>query len=246
MNRTRTIGMWTGLAAAMLLLTIGVGAATAAITADSTTWEGFYEADTQPVASGWLDLGGNANTTVIPDGANNYINHQATAGYEGYRYVKNPGTLDPQTNGGISLEFRIRVRTGQFFMHFWPSSVADARWLAIYVSDSNITIKDGDAAPSGIANTNPGDWTTFRITCDDADWKVYRDTDQSVQAQIPVVADSGAYGLYQMAAYAVYGSDDFDIDYIRWTDAGAMVIPEPATMGLLALGGLLGLRRRKR
>ena len=245
--KNRKVGMWVGVVAAMLVLTVGVGTASATITADSTTWEGFYEADTQPVASGWQDVGGgNANTTVIPDGANNYINHQATAGYEGYKYIKNPGTLDPQTNGGITLEFRNRVRTGQFLMHFWPSSVDDGRWLTIYESDSNMTIRDADQAPSGIANTNgTNEWTTFRITCDDTDWKVYRDTDQSVQASIPVVSDSGAYGLYQMAAYAIYGTEDFDLDYMRWTDAGAMVIPEPATMGLLVLGGLLGLRRRR-
>ena len=38
---------------------------------------------------------------------------------------------------------------------------------------------------------------------------------------------------------------DWDIDYIRWTDAGAFPAPEPMTIGLLGLGSLF-IRRRHR
>ena len=245
--KNKTVRMCVGSAIAMLVLGIAGGAAMAGyIDPDSTTWEHAYEADVTPAAHGLpLEDYGNATITVVPDGGNNYINVlSGNDYYHGFRYVENPGTLDPQTNGGLAVEFRVRKDgSGQLYSRLWASGDTTSRNLAIYVSNTNISIKDGDSGATDVANTNgDGEWTTFRISCDDVSWKVYRDSDQSVQAEVPVVADGGPYGLFQWQVYEVYPNLNFDLDYMRMTDG----VPEPATMGLLALGGLLGLRRKRR
>jgi len=251
MKMTRIMKIPSGLVVTLLMASFGAGSAMAAVTADSTTWEGSYEADAKPEDTpdilgevGWEDIkgGGTNNTIIVPDGSNNYINYDynhddGVGAYEGFRYLGNTdganngaedpdvNLLNPQTNGGISLEFRVLVHSGTFFMHFWPSSDVAGRWLAIYVSTTNITIRDSDdvANGSGVGNTNgPGEWTTFRITNDDTTWRIYRDTDQSVEASVPVVGDSGAYGLYQMALYGAQSSAVFDLDFVRWTNEGAL------------------------
>jgi hypothetical protein len=260
--------------AAVMMLAMGAGSAMAA-NGDSATWEYFYEADDLPHLApvqggefGWQDLSGGStdNSVIVPDGSNNYLSFDYNNGdgggsYEGFRYLghtdgghyppndPDENLFNPQTNGGISLEFRIRIHSGTFLMHMWPSSPADSRWLTMLVSDTNITINDSNDFtnnPTDVGNTNgPGEWTTIRITSDDTVWNVYRDNDQSVQATLPIVGNHGPYGLYQFALYGTQPSAVFDLDHFRWTNQGALVIPEPATMALLGLGGLAALRRRR-
>jgi hypothetical protein len=243
----------TGLVVALLMASFGAGSLAAQVTAESDTWEGFYEADDLPHNApsvggqfGWQDLGGGStiDSIIVPDGSNNYLNFDYNNGvggggsYEGFRYLghtdgghyppndPDENLFNPQTNGGISIEFRIRMHSGTFLMHMWTSSPADGRWLTTLVSDTNITINDSNnfsENPIDVGNTNgPGEWTTFRITCDDTTWRVYRDTDQSVQAQLPVVDDHGPYGLYQFALYGTQPGAVFDFDFVRWTNEGAL------------------------
>ena len=245
--KNRVIRMCVGSAIAMLVLGIAGGAAMAGyVDPDSTTWEHAYEADLTPADHGPpLEDNGNATITVVPDGGNNYINVlSGNDYYHGFRYLENPGTLDPQTNGGLAVEFRVRKDgSGQLYSRLWASSATASRNLSIYVSNTNITIKDNDTGVSGTGNTmGDNEWTTFRITCDDVNWTLTRMDDASQQAQIPVVYNGGPYGLFQWQMYEVYPNLAFDLDYMRMTDG----VPEPATMGLLALGGLLGLRRKRR
>ena len=230
MKQIRTSQMRIGLIAAMLAMTVGVGSATGLVTGDSTTWEGSYECDDLPVTAGWLDLNsGNAYTTVESDandpGGNKWI-HTALPDdgeyYRGYRRLHDPGAFDAQTNGGITFEFRIRVTNRTVYMQIYPSSAADGRWLAVYVSTNNVTIMDGDrGAHSDIGNINPGDWTTLRISCDDTSWKVYRDTDQSIEAEVTVDYDREEYLFHRFSIWGLYPATDFELDYFRWTDAGA-------------------------
>jgi len=69
----------------------------------------------------------------------------------------------------------------------------------------------------------------------------------------PVATGTGGYTLVDLPTANGWnlgdgtgGADaDWDIDYVRWTDAGAYAVPEPATLGLLSLGGLFLRRRNK-
>jgi len=238
MDKTRKIGI----CVAILFMAIGGSTAMAVIIQDSTTWEHAYEADAKPVTAGIGTFGAwddSTNSTLVPDGGNNYLN-VTVPGYDGWKYTET-GTLDTTTNGGIAYEFRIKVTANTVLARIYSSSNA-SRYLAMYVSGSNITIRDGDVAPSGVGNTNGiGEWTTFRITCDDVKWRVYRQEDQSLQAELPVLADYGSKTNFRFDMRGAGNGASFDFDYMRFTDG----VPEPATMGLLALGGLM-LRRRRR
>ena len=237
MKQIRISQMRIGLIAAMLVMTIGFSSAMAQVTYVSTTWEHAYECDVTPAAHGPpLEDYGNATITVDYDAntANSHINVlSGNDYYHGFRYIENPGTLDSTTNGGFTIEFRIRrFGSGTCYSRLWASGDTTSRNLAIYVSNTNISIKDGDSGATDVANTNgDGEWTTFRISCDDVNWKVYRDSDQSVQAELPVVYDGGPYGLFQWQVYEVYPNLNFDLDYMRMTDEGAFSNTPPPECG---------------
>ena len=255
MNRAREIEMRIGLAVTMLVVAMGGSSVTAQVTTDSTTWEGFYEADVKPVTAGWVDLyGGNANCTVTPDpcdAGNNYIHVVSQSLYEGFGWHEDPGDFDPSTNGGISLELRMRVASGNFFCHMWPSAVGSARWLSTsvfhpgYVSppdwnilpDQAITvlIRDSDQYdPAWVAiDPNDADFHIYRITCDDAVWNLYRYQDNddpcySAWITTPVVGAEASDTGYVLDLYGELEDTVFDLDYIRWTDQGALLPGSPS------------------
>jgi len=250
MNKSRATEIRIGLAVAVLVLVIGGSSAMALVTADSTTWEYAYECDQTPVADGgWTDLWAYddvATVVVDPsDAGNNYI-HIDNQGeeYAGFSRRIDPSDFDPNTNGGISIELRIRSINGDLFFHMWPSAEASSRWLSTYITPTAATIIDSDAYGSVSAGLDPNDpsndggWHTYRITCDDTDWNLYRyrfdapdDPNYTGWITTPVVGAYAPQTGYQIDLYGVQETAEFDIDYIRWTDQGAFLPGPPSTCG---------------
>jgi len=254
MNKARVIQMRIGLAAAMamLVVVIGGGSAIAQVTQDSTTWEGSYECDDTPVAAGWENIWGYDDVAIVVadpcDPSNNYI-HVDNDGEElaGFRLAEDPGDFDPSANGGISIELRVRAIAGDFFFHMWTSAAGpngNYRWLATDITPTAATIKDSDQYDSVSAgfddpnDPNNAGWHTYRITCDDTDWTLYRfrydnpdDPNYTGWITTPVVGAYGPATGYQIDLYGIQGFAVFDIDYIRWTDQGALLPGPPSECG---------------
>jgi hypothetical protein len=253
MNKQRAIKMRIGLAGAMLVMVIGGGDAFAQVTQDSTTWEGSYECDDTPVGAGWASIdGGGANpiATVIPDPCdpcNNLLHFAPVDWYQGFKWSEDPGQWDPNTNGGISIEWRINVTARYHFAHIWPSSPIAGRWMTPFVypgfPDGKAELRDGDTAALNTVlvfedpnDPNNGGFHTFRLTCDDTTWTLYRfrnaaDPVYSGWITTPVVANRGPQTGYSIRFFNEYDTTVFDLDYIRWTNQGTLLPRDPAFCG---------------
>jgi hypothetical protein len=99
--------------------------------------------------------------------------------------------------------------------------------LTTNISTSNITLTNSNNAAFGsvVGNTTT-DWHTYRLTMDGTIWRLYMDGDPS-----PVLslaghndADEGTPFDGHLALYWGEGSGvSADLDYLRWTDQGALV-----------------------
>lgn len=250
MNKARAIQMRIGLAAAMVVMIIGCGSAIAQVTQDSTTWEGSYECDDKPVAAGWESVnGGDDVSTVIVDpcdAGNNLLRFEPVDWYQGFKWAEDPGEWDATTNGGISIEWRINVTVWYQFAHLHTSG-AVGRQMSPYIypgfPDGKAELRDGDNA---LLNTvlvfedpndpNNGGFHIFRLTCDDTTWTLYRfrnaeDPNYSGWISTPVVADKGPQTGYDIPFYNEYDTARFDLDYIRWTNQGALLPRDPVLCG---------------
>jgi hypothetical protein len=139
----------------------------------------------------------------------------------------------------------MKLNSGGFLMHMFTTSAVNYRWQTTEVTSTAVAIGDSGSGSSstGIDATA---WHTYRLTSDDINWNLYMDGSPTLVDSTPVV---GGYGVTPLDGiqFGANGSGDFEIDYIRWTDGGAFAaIPEPATMAILGLGGLMLRRRRNR
>ena len=244
----------TGVTAVAVMLAMGAGSAMAGV--DSATWESSFEADALAPVGGDPWHGFSENGTVVPDGSNNYINFGPSGALDGVRST-NLGAAYANTNGGASFEIRARHNGGgnlDVWGHIMTTSAATDThkyWLTYYLEDGQMRINNSNSWDFGDA-TVPHDtsqWTKYRFTMDGTDWNLYIDDDPTPAATltaIPNADDGNPHPGYFAFFHGYGGSTDADIDYLRYTDMGAIPVPEPATMAALGLGGLMLRRLRRR
>jgi hypothetical protein len=86
------------------------------------------------------------------------------------------------------------------------------------------------------------DFHTYRVTVLGTTGTLYMDGNLIESINNPrtdVNSDQIAFGDQTGTA-----DSDYSIEYLRGYNGGAVGVPEPATLGLLAFGGLVMLRRR--
>ena len=251
--RKMTVTRMIGVTAVAVMLTVGVGGVMAAQTADSTTWEGFFEADASPPLGNWNAPGGPG--TVVPDGGNNYLNFPPADALDGVTNFS-MGAANAGTNGGASFEIRTRFNTGgddRVFGHLMTTSlVTDTHkyWLTYYLSADKIKINNSNSFGNDNATVNLDAtvFNTYRFTHDNTNWNLYINDDPTPAATLGYLPNSDDGNPYpgHFAYYVAYSGVDADLDYLRYTDGGAFAAPEPATMALFGVCGLMLRRLRRR
>ena len=227
---------------------------------DSTTWEGSYEGDVNPLDVGWQDFGGGLTsgvTHVMTEGADTFIRTTNTVPDvgQGYLFEDLLGKLDPKTNigtnivAGMAIEFRFRSSKAFTYVDIFASDPAGVggggtyRFARLVLSTSNGTLQDpappntdppSDNWDTGNINTAPA-WTTYRLICDDSTWTVRKDSNipgGDIEAQIDCDGNNDARDGYWLRFIATGSPNaEFDLDYVRWTDG--VPEPPPPPVGLL-------------
>jgi hypothetical protein len=256
-----------------LAVLIGIGlagttsAATLGVPKASADFAYKYEGDVLPTAAPGLgftlvDPNGIANDgqtiTTNSVGGINYLridtDTNATGGdVIGYKITGGAGTAwDPHFLGGFTVELRARVRAGNGSAYGAAVQMRDENSSGLFQFFNNKVA--GDLSSVSTAD-NADAFHTFRIASyspDDSSagqiYEVWRDG-----VSIGSFAQTGEYtGQALQLGDVVSGfyEVNFDVDYLRWDTTGAFapavdaVVPEPASIGLLALGGVFALRRR--
>jgi hypothetical protein len=215
------------------------------ITPDSLTWENKYECDVTPNLAGWTAAGGFESSFTSASGGILSMNSLAGPGnwFGWYDIASNVSFAT-----GATIEFRARVNAVTTNDNYQGATIR------LYDSSGNVAnIGFGQAGTAQYAWSNSpgggigavfGDWHTYRITALASEGiKWYIDNNPTAVHSGTSIANWG--GTTVEIGDLTGGSDsNWDIDYIRWTGAGAFATPEPASM-CLVLAGLLFARKRK-
>lgn len=242
----------------LLVLLVAAAGPALAVTGNSHTWEGSFEGESFPTDGGLFSLltgtENSPNVTVKP-GPPTHVEFHPTATVF---YTKE---VPVDFDSGFSVEWRFRseggtANSGQVKLTAYDTGQGEHVVTRLqYPGGNNGTINinccSGPSFPLGMHNAllpnNP--YHTFRMTVLGDDATLYVDG-----VSTPMAITSPAAGTDAGAPHALggleFGSKIMhpQFDYIRWTSTGAFapVVPEPASLGLLGIGGLLLIRRRAR
>lgn len=243
-------------ASLVLVGAVCTGTAHAAVTGDSTTWEGQFDGSQLPDAEGWTANGPvDSFTSVVGDGTilmNNLTANQSDA--YGW-YTRGDETFD--LTSGASLEARVKLNS--------DSSDLFGQWLALEGTNNQVEIRflpgqvqldlSNSFAFTGYAVDTTA-WHTYRVAAKTGTGNVHFYIDGTEVPLAPnTLAGTGTYGHGPLFFGDPSGSagvaSDLSYDYIRWTNQGAFApvsVPEPASAAVIAvgLGAFMTMRRRRR
>jgi hypothetical protein len=242
-----------------LSLTIALGAA-ATGRAAPITYTSRYEADVLPTAAAgttanpqWKPHGDVNTYAAVGDGVltMTYAKEAANVGFWHLGTGGKPSdawAADPDV--GSTVDFRVRVESGD--MPF-SLGVADGNGqVALMFDPTKIVLQGKDyknTAYTPSADHPTTDFETYRIAYKDGKVSLF-----AAYSDTPLVSDvlNAAVDINRLyfgeASVSFYGK--YDLEYIRWTNEAAVFsapsAPEPGMLGVLSLGGLLMLLRRRK
>ena len=232
--------MKVSLCLASLVLLMQGAAFSAMVPMDSADFANKYEGDTDPVPNylnNWAagtshSSDGNVLTYVVPEGAGGttWIESTTWAGAISHDYTIETRLKINYTYGAGA--FDICVDTGAGEAAF------------VIIGNTSITYFDNGVWTTAPTADNTDGFHTFRLAHEAGTSTVSLWRDGELWSNLPT-ANFGASTMYWLAGSG-QAVGNADVDYYRWTDGAYAPIPEPATMGLLTLGGLVTLLRRKK
>ena len=247
---------------AILMVSVAVlllaGQTFATVTWSSTTWEGSYEGNAKPGTDGWTC--GNPGycspkchpgDPMAPSGV--LWVSSVNCNCSPYWSRTTPPTWDMTT--GVTLEFRLKLlqseNSANFATCMFAIQVPTGDGTATKNFSWGITDTQWRAATPGastrtVAFDPTDDFHIYRVKYSDASFNIYVDHVGITGGGVSSDVSGNPGSLFQFGDFTGTDDSEYLLDYVRWTGAGAFPIPEPATMLLLGIGGVLGVIRKRR
>jgi len=237
--------------------------AMAAATMDSTSWESKYEGDVMPNAAtpAWTATKNADNRSTIVGGS--YMNYDNELGFttnEKWDLWKMDDAALTATN--FSFDFRMRVNdgygvatTGAYAIYIdYAIGGSTGTYPSWYMYPAGYSADDTSKVRAGGGNyyktLDTSQWHTYRLTheyrsgTNDYELNMYLDDVNNPYTWTRAASDQGTLHHIQFGNGGSW--TDYDLDFFRWTTQGAFPAPEPATLAVLGIGGLLALLQRRR
>jgi hypothetical protein len=245
---------------ASLFIAAGLALAfTGAANATPIVWDMVYNADVKPADAGSIVFSNSttdhfnhpyadANTVDSADG----IYTAATSAADAFQYPLGLSTDYLASATGYTVESSFRINsiatesTSPFVIQCGDMSADQAWTLAPSRSGTQytVTLYGANANLGVVANIDNTQFHTYRVTVLGSTATLY--VDNAFVGQLGAMDTSATNHNIEFGNLSSSSSGSFSMDYLDAYAGGAVPAPEPTTLGLLGVGGLMMLRRRRR